>query len=1214
MSSALSTVLNIVPPVEDRPSTFAYRKYSEPLSPAAAIAASTRASPNTRSSSTSSSLATVTDILNVNDEHQSDLPVVHRPRRDKASIVLGIKHRKSMEPIPASARTSIATSRSVPNMQSSHTPHAATTPLTSLYVVSGLAKSPHTWQLADVESVLGVRHSEGAVGRFWRPEVLGSTVTPGAGGSKKKGSRKVRNDVATLGMGALPKQDVAKMLSKTLKLSFPREVEIVASTLQPASTIHTFTFNTPNSSTTSVPGAFRSSIFSSTTHNGTMTDLGLRPYDDSIVPRPSSTFLGPPPSLQDALQAKTATTPGAATDHTTYYGVCLTVWSHADEDRSAAIRRSLENAARARKESNNAPSVGSVRKHRSRPELGTPSAQVLRKRSAKGPWQPGSDAPESDIDIETEGDVDSVYDGVSESDFDGGASQGGPGGSSLFLPGDTVFWLPYALTLVSRHPIYDLMRDYLTLSWARFSKDVQSHSLQIAKILAHPAPRAGDMVRLDATSAKDKEKEGDNATLEVICRFPGGLDFGKGLLDVNFQMYPLFQCLALDNILTICEIALSPTGRVLFLSRHPQMLGIAVSTIKYLVELRGWNGIALPMVHSRDAKIYMDDPGPWIMGLGTEGRHVVRPSPEVCICDFSCAAPSPGAVSTKQQRDRYRKIILSAFDAYFHPDYAIPSEFKEAFPAGRFRPICKIQAKRGATASVVAESIKPPEWWNQPKVINAFDMVLQDKVKKPSLFRRISSFGMVKRMPQLSVAEQIAQMTIRKRATAFVDARDDLETKIGRLSRRLNFLMTESDLWREKFITFEHYAEKLSSEAAELRSKIGKEQKESKRLSSLVTITASEKFKLEEQLRETEGAHRAAIQELDDMRMNMAKMEEERAAMVAEVEAQIERALQSMMVSESEPDDHEPDGGMSPRPSRPSSRRSSVTSGTGARALRSFDTNTTLAENPEAEAAEALEAEKEKEKTDVETETKKDAEEVEPTKLKRFSATQRDMPGDGIYAVDENISERSDRISRKVMEIQQKLEDALAADVEPKSSESDQDATLVVPMRPRPNRPARLTQPPIKAKRTELPSPETPRTKFPSPPATEDYSRVSSQPPTPKNDRSFSPIQHPLTPAGTEDSDTDFQSAYSTSPRGDDDANSMDGIDLDVEDMENGVDNHKDLATWTRTRASSTATTATAIQRSPTVTDYTTLISDVPLPQSRPPNESKAKQALSSDA
>lgn len=89
------------------------------------------------------------------------------------------------------------------------------------------------------------------------------------------------------------------------------------------------------------------------------------------------------------------------------------------------------------------------------------------------------------------------------------------------------------------------------------------------------------------------------------------------------------------------------------------------------------------------------------------------------------------------------------------------------------------------------------------------------------------------------------QSSIRKRATAFVDARDDLETKIGRLSRRLNFLMTESDLWREKFVTFEQYAEKLSGEANDLRSKIGKEQRESKRLTGLVSLTAAEKQKLQ---------------------------------------------------------------------------------------------------------------------------------------------------------------------------------------------------------------------------------------------------------------------------------------------------------------------------------------------------------------------------------
>ncbi len=106
-------------------------------------------------------------------------------------------------------------------------------------------------------------------------------------------------------------------------------------------------------------------------------------------------------------------------------------------------------------------------------------------------------------------------------------------------------------------------------------------------------------------------------------------------------------------------------------------------------------------------------------------------------------------------------------------------------------------------------------------------------------------FTQPKRSPQLTRAEQMIQLSIRKRATAFVDARDDLETKIGRLSRRLNFLMTESDLWRDKFVTFEQYAEKLSAEANQLRTKINKEQRETKRLSGLVTLTAAEKAKLQ---------------------------------------------------------------------------------------------------------------------------------------------------------------------------------------------------------------------------------------------------------------------------------------------------------------------------------------------------------------------------------
>lgn len=181
------------------------------------------------------------------------------------------------------------------------------------------------------------------------------------------------------------------------------------------------------------------------------------------------------------------------------------------------------------------------------------------------------------------------------------------------------------------------------------------------------------------------------------------------------------------------------------------------------------------------------------------------------------------------------------------------------------------------------------------------------------------------------------------------------------------------------------------------------------------------------------------------------------------------------------------------------------------------------------------------------------------------------------------------------------------------------DATLVsaMPSRPRPNRPARLTQPPVKVsqqrteQRTDLPSPETPKTKFVASdipvqinintPEDKDKPHSPSTPHTIQTARPTSPPP-PLTPAGTEDSDTDFQSAYSQSPRDDSDVGSME-VDMD-DDPTNDLVRRlspappsprnpglSDLAVipqpWTtRTRASSTATTVTATQGSPVVAEH----------------------------
>ncbi|KAG2738586.1 hypothetical protein P692DRAFT_20924000 [Suillus brevipes Sb2] len=82
--------------------------------------------------------------------------------------------------------------------------------------------------------------------------------------------------------------------------------------------------------------------------------------------------------------------------------------------------------------------------------------------------------------------------------------------------------------------------------------------------------------------------------------------------------------------------------------------------------------------------------------------------------------------------------------------------------------------------------------------------------------------------------------------------------------------MMEADLWRDKFVMFEQYAERLSAKAGQLRSKIGKEQRETKHLSGLVHLTAAEKAKLQTQLRDMEVAHKEALVELERMHETVA--------------------------------------------------------------------------------------------------------------------------------------------------------------------------------------------------------------------------------------------------------------------------------------------------------------------------------------------------------
>ena len=130
-----------------------------------------------------------------------------------------------------------------------------------------------------------------------------------------------------------------------------------------------------------------------------------------------------------------------------YHGVCLTMWSHADAECSAAIRCALE-AGHSRKES--AQSLVAARIKGLWADTQDPTYQAHRnhKRSRHGPWVANSGAMDGEMDMDAETDG-----GISESDYKVGSIRPShnPGESTLFLPGDTMFWLPYALSAYIPH-------------------------------------------------------------------------------------------------------------------------------------------------------------------------------------------------------------------------------------------------------------------------------------------------------------------------------------------------------------------------------------------------------------------------------------------------------------------------------------------------------------------------------------------------------------------------------------------------------------------------------------------------------------------------------------------------------------------------------------------------------------------------------------------
>ncbi|WVQ79913.1 hypothetical protein IAT38_002014 [Cryptococcus sp. DSM 104549] len=780
--------------------------------------------------------------------------------------------------------------------------------LASLYLVSGLGKSTAQWSLADTDATRGVQPLEDSLGLFWRPDMLGSSFSgdklgaPTSTPADDSGKGRTRKDskASTYSNGGGLSKDLRgkyvpdagplgpqRLVAKTLKFAHARDVEVVNSTLAPPTTCHAFTFTTPRHDTLAAVARTRLASAAS--------DL---PGSSPLAPGSTST---PAPRGGPAYPAATTRGMANATE-ITFYGVTLTVWTHADRERAIQLKGIKLRANRLKlgtQNSTGSMNPASPQPHGAHRKASTTSDRKGRSRRSLGYML--RNQSEGDVTVGSETET-----GMSDSDMEvggGGGRRGMRGWAERLsvvesVPEDAraaydeqsdIFWMPYAITMVSRYPIYDTLQDYLRLSWARFSKNARLHMTQVSRILNTLPPRPGELFRLPVGQGVDDE-------VVVEGCMPGGLmDFDKGLVKVDFQMWPLFAALDLDHIITCAEVALSNSGRIIFCSKHPAMLNIAVSTLRYLVELRGWDGIALPMIHARDTTFIIEDPGPYIIGMSTECRYLLVPPAEVVVVDLdtnslACKSPPPHVITPRPRREKAKQKLLSALGPSFPTDRSIPMEFKVSYPKGNFRNFNRF-SYRGERPAFLGERLRAPGWWGFEAVVGVFDKILADKHKKPSLIQRLTKTGMARAQAQLTVGEQLAKSMMRRRALHYVETRDDLEIKVAKINRRLLKLIQEGEHWKNQFETFEKYADRLTVEANELKSKIDRERREAKRLSSLATEQSKQNVELEEKLRNTESARAEAMRQLSDMHHSIQELEREREEIMNSIEMQIAGAL-----------------------------------------------------------------------------------------------------------------------------------------------------------------------------------------------------------------------------------------------------------------------------------------------------------------------------------
>jgi hypothetical protein len=395
--------------------------------------------------------------------------------------------------------------------------------------------------------------------------------------------------------------------------------------------------------------------------------------------------------------------------------------------------------------------------------------------------------------------------------------------------------------------------------WIHWNKATNLfHAEEVSRILSFPAPRLNDLVRIDM---KDY----------ALCyQFPSS---STGFQ--NFAMWPLFTCLSIPNIVGVIEAAVSPTRRIIFTSHYPAMLTIAAETIRFCVRVYEWSGLYVPVVHARHVKDLVQEPGPYILGVTSECRSLFTAPTDALVVDLDrnfVLTSSPPTALTAGQRTKMIQRLTQALNGEVSPT-GVPQHLRSAYGGGKLIPAGQIIVMRGEV-----ESIQDPDWWTQDAVMSVMDHVCEklvciqpreytfDHMLIPHQGRNTGVKaifgGSVKKPLMTKVSMRHLNEIVRERNqysrdaqeawTDFINLKQRLDSELGKVTKRNNFLVEELESWKQQFLKFQAFAEQLTKETQDLKVKIENHKRENRRLTSLIDQQKDDAARLTVRLSGTE--------------------------------------------------------------------------------------------------------------------------------------------------------------------------------------------------------------------------------------------------------------------------------------------------------------------------------------------------------------------------